>query len=219
MGISKAKGMALANRLAGTPRRIFVLTGDGELQEGQFWESLAAGRERPVLARSPSSSTTTRSSRTPGSTASATSATSRPSSRAFGWHVDRCDGHDLAGHRGGARALARAATDRPRLIIADTVKGGACRSWRPARVGGDGLYRFHSGAPSVEHYEAGVAELVDRVDAHPGGCWASALVLDEVPFPARVVPAATPAAGQRLRGRARQPGPVDTPRSWRSTPT
>src|ERR1043165_2821923 len=31
MGISKAKGMALANRLAGSPRRIFVLTGDGEL--------------------------------------------------------------------------------------------------------------------------------------------------------------------------------------------
>src|SRR5690242_10800404 len=42
MGISKAKGMALANRLAGTPRRIFVLTGDGELQEGQFWESLGS---------------------------------------------------------------------------------------------------------------------------------------------------------------------------------
>src|SRR6266542_6858669 len=42
MGISKAKGMAIANRLAGTPRRIFVLTGDGELQEGQFWESLGS---------------------------------------------------------------------------------------------------------------------------------------------------------------------------------
>jgi len=42
MGISKAKGMALANRLAGTPKRIFVLTGDGELQEGQFWESLVS---------------------------------------------------------------------------------------------------------------------------------------------------------------------------------
>src|SRR5215475_11691016 len=42
MGISKAKGMALANRLAGTPRRIFVMTGDGELQEGQFWESLGS---------------------------------------------------------------------------------------------------------------------------------------------------------------------------------
>src|SRR5258705_5576273 len=42
MGISKAKGMALANRLAGISRRIFVLTGDGELQEGQFWESLGS---------------------------------------------------------------------------------------------------------------------------------------------------------------------------------
>src|SRR5215213_7364376 len=42
MGISKAKGMALANRLSGRPRRIFVLTGDGELQEGQFWESLGS---------------------------------------------------------------------------------------------------------------------------------------------------------------------------------
>ena len=40
MGVSKAKGMALANRLEGKERRIFVLTGDGELQEGQFWESL-----------------------------------------------------------------------------------------------------------------------------------------------------------------------------------
>src|SRR5688572_3251942 len=40
MGISKAKGMAIATRVSGTPRRIFVLTGDGELQEGQFWESL-----------------------------------------------------------------------------------------------------------------------------------------------------------------------------------
>src|SRR5207249_723830 len=42
MGISKAKGIAIANRIAGAPRRVFVLTGDGELQEGQFWESLGS---------------------------------------------------------------------------------------------------------------------------------------------------------------------------------
>jgi transketolase len=40
MGISKAKGLARAARLAGVRRRVFVITGDGELQEGQFWESL-----------------------------------------------------------------------------------------------------------------------------------------------------------------------------------
>mgnify|MGYP001817665636 CR=1 FL=1 len=42
MGISKAKGMALAHRLQDKKARIFVLTGDGELQEGQNWESLAS---------------------------------------------------------------------------------------------------------------------------------------------------------------------------------
>src|SRR5262245_47018868 len=40
MGISKAYGMARANRFTGATRRIFVMTGDGELQEGQIWESL-----------------------------------------------------------------------------------------------------------------------------------------------------------------------------------
>ena len=41
MGVSKARGFVLADRLLGRPRRdVFVLTGDGELQEGQFWESL-----------------------------------------------------------------------------------------------------------------------------------------------------------------------------------
>src|SRR5947208_11775613 len=42
MGISKAKGFALADRLAGRVGETFVLTGDGELQEGQFWESLGS---------------------------------------------------------------------------------------------------------------------------------------------------------------------------------
>jgi len=34
MGISKAKGMILANRLQRREGRVFVMTGDGELQEG-----------------------------------------------------------------------------------------------------------------------------------------------------------------------------------------
>ena len=42
MGISKAKGMVIANRLKNKSGNVFVLTGDGELQEGQFWESLAS---------------------------------------------------------------------------------------------------------------------------------------------------------------------------------
>jgi len=40
MGISKAKGIALAKTLNGHKGRVLVMTGDGELQEGQIWESL-----------------------------------------------------------------------------------------------------------------------------------------------------------------------------------
>ena len=40
MGISKAKGIVLANRQLHTDGRVYVLTGDGELQEGQMWEAI-----------------------------------------------------------------------------------------------------------------------------------------------------------------------------------
>src|SRR5438445_10192322 len=40
MGVSKARGFVLADRVLGRTGRVYVLTGDGELQEGQLWESL-----------------------------------------------------------------------------------------------------------------------------------------------------------------------------------
>ena len=40
MGISKAKGMIFANRLINKLQYVYVLTGDGELQEGQIWEAV-----------------------------------------------------------------------------------------------------------------------------------------------------------------------------------
>ena len=40
MGIAKAYGMARANRYTGRTGRIVVMTGDGELQEGQVWEAI-----------------------------------------------------------------------------------------------------------------------------------------------------------------------------------
>ena len=40
MGLSKAQGIALGRRMNGKTGRIFVLCGDGELQEGQNWEAI-----------------------------------------------------------------------------------------------------------------------------------------------------------------------------------
>jgi transketolase len=183
MGVSKARGMAIANRLDGTPGRIFVLTGDGELQEGQFWESLqptANGRfsEITVIVDHNKMQSDTYVDRVSdlGDLEAKVSA--------FGWAVDRCDGHDP---REIEAALARlsGAGDRPRLLVADTIKGRGVSFMEPGGVGDDGLYRFHSGAPSVEHYDAGTAELVDRIDGILASAGLAPLELDEVQFPER----------------------------------
>jgi transketolase len=163
MGISKAKGMALANRAAGTERRIFVLTGDGELQEGQFWESLGSAVNRglgeivAIIDHNKIQSDTWVDSVSGLGDLEA-------KFRAFGWHVSRVDGHDVAALEKTFRALD-AVTDRPKVIIADTVKGkGVSFMEGPALKSGD-LYAYHSGAPNEQSYTAGLAELMAAANA------------------------------------------------------
>src|SRR5687768_5783999 len=163
MGISKAKGMALANRAAGVERRIFVLTGDGELQEGQFWESLGSAANRglgeivAIIDHNKIQSDTWVESVSGLGDLEA-------KFRAFGWHVSRVDGHDVTALEKTFRALD-AITDRPKVIIADTVKGkGVSFMEGPALKSGD-LYAYHSGAPNEQSYTAGLAELMTAANA------------------------------------------------------
>jgi transketolase len=158
MGISKAKGMAIANRLLGTPRRIFVLTGDGELQEGQFWESLGSAVNRglgeitAIVDHNKIQSDTWVQQVSPLGDLEA-------KLRAFGWHVSRVDGHDVAALERTFRALD-AVTDRPRVIVADTVKGkGVSFMEGPSLKAGE-LYGYHSGAPAEQQYTDGLAQLL-----------------------------------------------------------
>jgi transketolase len=155
--------MALANRAAGIERRIFVLTGDGELQEGQFWESLGSAVTRElgeivaiVDHNKIQSDTWVESVSGLGDLAA--------KFRAFGWHVSRVDGHDVAAFEKSLRALD-AVIDRPKVIIADTVKGkGVSFMEGPALKSGD-LYAYHSGAPSEQGYLGGLAELMASANA------------------------------------------------------
>jgi transketolase len=163
MGISKAKGMALANRLTGDRRRIFVLTGDGELQEGQFWESLASAANRglgeivAIIDHNKIQSDTWVQQVSHLGDLDA-------KLRAFGWHVSRVDGHDVAALEATFRALD-GITDRPKVIIADTVKGkGVSFMEGPAALKADELYLYHSGAPSEVKYTAALAELRPRAE-------------------------------------------------------
>ena len=159
MGVSKAKGMVFANRLKGlTDRRVYVLTGDGELQEGQFWESLPGAVHGQMHEITVIIDRNGLQSDTWVDEVSALGDL-QGKLRAFGWYVDECDGHDLKSI-GAAFERLNAERARPKALIASTVKGkGVSFMEGPAKKPG-ALYDYHSGAPREEQYALGVAELI-----------------------------------------------------------
>lgn len=180
MGISKGKGMALAKRLRGNSGRVFVMTGDGELQEGQNYEALQTSAHQrlgnltiivdhnKVQSDKPVNEITDLGEL-------------EYKLRCFGWHVARCSGHDL---RQLERVLSefRSVSDRPKALIADTVKGrGVSFMEHPAALlAGHGLYPWHSGAPNDESYLAAYAELLSRIEGKLGALGLGQLQMKEL---------------------------------------
>ncbi len=181
MGISKGRGMAWAKRHLGHGGRVVVITGDGELQEGQNYEGLqGAAHDRlsglvVVVDRNELQS-------------------DRPTEeilalgdieaklRAFGWHVLACDGHDPAALRA-VFAEMRDGDDRPHVLVARTIKGrGVSFMEHPtALAAGGGTYRWHAGAPGDDDFVAAHAEIVERIDDRLRGLGLDPLRLDPVP--------------------------------------
>lgn len=171
MGISKAKGFVAADRLAGRKRNVFVMTGDGELQEGQIWESLGSAAARKmgeivVIVDHNKFQSDTYVEKVSGL------GDLVAKFEAFGWAATRCDGHDPdALDR--ALALLRKHPDLPKVIVADTIKGaGVSFMQHTALAEGEEFYRFHSGAPGAEKYARAFIELratIDRQFAAAGG--------------------------------------------------
>ena len=164
MGVSKARGFVLANRALGVPGRVYVLTGDGELQEGQFWESLQQTANRGlheitvIVDRNEVQSDTWVSEVSDlGDLAGKL--------RVFGWEVSECDGHDL--DELAATLDAGGADGRPHAVIAHTRKGGGVSFMEPHDLPrtDTALYGYHSGAPTPGEYEQAVEEIRTRLDA------------------------------------------------------
>jgi transketolase len=159
MGISKAHGMALARRALKKTGRFYVLLGDGELQEGQFWESL-----QPV-ANAGISEITAIIDHNKIQSDTLVSETSdlgdlKGKLESFGWHVMRINGNDIA-EVSDALTKCSKTLHKPQIIIADTVKGKGVSFME--KLDEDGYYKFHSGAPSVESYKAALKELKNSI--------------------------------------------------------
>jgi transketolase len=149
-GLPIAVGAALAAHMDDAPWRAYVLTGDGELQEGSNWEAAMAaahlGLDRLVLTID----------RNRLQLASPTEETMglEPLAdkwRAFGWAVREVDGHDhaalLAAYRG-----VPFAQGRPSCLIAHTHKGQGVSFMRDSTA-------WHHKVPSEAQLETALAEL------------------------------------------------------------
>ena len=160
MGISKAKGFIEANRIRQIDEPVIVLTGDGELQEGQIWESLASAKNRELRGllvfvdhNKIQSDTWVERVSDLGDIES--------KFKSFGWNVKRIDGHDSASI---SRTINEWKGEKlPTIIIADTVKGKGC-SFMENFPKADDFYKFHSGAPTEADYNNACTELLDKLD-------------------------------------------------------
>jgi transketolase len=148
-GLPIGVGCAIAARLSGAAWRVFVVLGDGELQEGSNWEAAMAAGHRGLdnLVAIVDRNRLQQGART--------EATNRLEPladkwRAFGWEAAEVDGHDHAALYD--RFLARPGPAKPLCVIANTIKGKGV-SFIEDRV------EWHHKTPSPEQVESALREL------------------------------------------------------------
>lgn len=144
-GIGVAAGMALAEKIKRSSRRVFTLVGDGEANEGTVWEAVMVAVDQGldnltvVYDHNRSQSRCLQ--------------IDNPAERfaAFGCAVSDVDGHDVS-------ALTAALSqrhDRPHVVVARTVKGWGC-----ATLVAD-MFAWHRRSPDATM----LTQLLEELDA------------------------------------------------------
>lgn len=149
-GLSVANGMALAGKLDNKDYYVYVMLGDGEIQEGQVWEAAMTsshyqldhviafldfnglqidGTNEEVMNIKPVDE----------------------KFKSFGWDVQVIDGHNCD-EIAAAIDNAKACTGKPSMIICNTVKGKGVSFME--NVGG-----WHGTAPNAEQAKAALEEI------------------------------------------------------------
>lgn len=149
-GLSVGNGMALAAKLDKKNYRVYVLMGDGELEEGQVWE--AAMTSVHYKLDNLTAFVDYNHLQIDGSIEEVKSLYDVPGRfRAFGWHVIEIDGHSFEA-LDKAVAEVEATKGRPTMVIMNTCKGKGC-SFMENQAG------WHGMAPKPEEAAAALKEL------------------------------------------------------------
>tara|TARA_B100000900_G_scaffold37169_3_gene27875 strand:+ start:5012 stop:5839 length:828 start_codon:yes stop_codon:yes gene_type:complete len=150
MGLSFGMGCAVAARLENSARRIFVMLGDGEIQEGSIWEAAMAAKhhelgnlkvilDRNRIQNDDFCEAQMRMFDIPAKWAS------------FGWSVKEINGHDMSEIMDGLDFLEQT-NDGPAILIAHTIKGAGVSYMEDNPA-------FHGAAPNDEQFHQAMIEL------------------------------------------------------------
>jgi len=149
-GMSAGLGMALSARLRQKDYHTWVVVGDGESQEGSIWEAAMAAAKwkldnfTVILDRNHLQNDGCVDDEMPIEPVA-------DKWRAFGWHVDAIDGHNME-QVVAALEAARERKGLPTLILAETVKGKGVSFM-------ENVADWHGKAPGKEEADQAVDEI------------------------------------------------------------
>jgi transketolase len=150
-GLSIGVGMALAAKLDRRDYNVYVLMGDGETNEGSVWEAAASAAKFGL-------GNLTAIIDCNGLSVDGLVADVMPMEplvdkwQAFGWDVQRLDGHDLQGLLEAMKPRRDQPAAKPRMVVADTVKGRGVSFMENVRG-------WHADTISPDQYSRLLAEL------------------------------------------------------------
>lgn len=156
-GLSQAVGMALSDKMDFgkiTPRFVYCLLGDGELNEGQNWEAMMlAGKEKlgnliAIVDRNQIQIDGFTEDIMPLSPL-------HDKWKSFGWHVQEIDGHDMRSIVGAIKE-AQTVFEKPSVILAHTIPGKGV-SYMERR------FEWHGTPPGISNI-AGAPEKEKQVE-------------------------------------------------------
>ena len=143
-GIGVAAGMALGFKLSDSSRKVFVLIGDGESNEGTVWEAAMVAANLKLDNLTVLFDNNCSQSRC--------LPIARPEEKfaSFGFKTLSVDGHDLSAIK---EAIQSPVEGIPRVIIAHSVKGKGC----PSLV--KDVFAWHRRSPSTDELKTLLGEL------------------------------------------------------------
>lgn len=165
-GLSIGCGLALGLKLEmaesrDAPKRVYVLCGDGEMQEGSNWEALMLAAHRRldnlILLLD------LNGLQIDGPTDEVNSLGNFVEKlHSFGWLVREVDGHDV-GQLMDALVWSRALVGQPHAIVCHTIKGKGV-PFMEGKVG------WHGKAPTAEEAERAIDALLEEGSRFAGRC-------------------------------------------------